>query len=217
MVTAVIPIKTNNQRLPGKNTRMLGTAPLYHYIFRSIKACKLLDRIIVDSSDIDILAEARTYGFEELKRPKTLNAPETSGHDLINFEISNFGAINEDDIFVQVFVTLPFLTSSTIDKSIKLLQDNEASSVLALYKVHDRFWYDGKPVSHTPKNLSGTQYEPPLYREAGFYTFNINAFIKEQSRITSDHVELIIDPKECIDIDTEMDFKYAEAFLDENR
>ena len=51
----VIPIKTNNQRLPGKNTMLLNGRPLYDYAFQSVKQCKNIDSVFVDSSDDLIL------------------------------------------------------------------------------------------------------------------------------------------------------------------
>ena len=33
----VVPIKTNNQRLPGKNTMLLGGIPLYAHLFKTLQ------------------------------------------------------------------------------------------------------------------------------------------------------------------------------------
>jgi CMP-N-acetylneuraminic acid synthetase len=205
----VIPIKTNNQRLPGKNTMMLGDRPLYDYLFKTVKSCEKVNSIYVDSSDEEILDIALSEGFNVIKRPVSLNSPETSGNDLLRFEMKHI----PEHIICQCFVTLPFLRSQTIDTSIELLIEARVSSILALSKVENRFWYQGAPINHDYKTLQGTQYESPVYVEAGFYTFKKREFLLEESRITDSRAIMYVDEIECIDIDTKFDFAYAEALV----
>lgn len=42
-IVAIVPIKLNNERLPGKNTKMLGDRPLISYILETLSACDALD------------------------------------------------------------------------------------------------------------------------------------------------------------------------------
>lgn len=208
----VIPIKTNNQRLPGKNTKNLNGRPLYDYLFNTVKKCKKVDNIYVDSSCDEILSIAESYDFKTIKRPETLNTPETSGNDLLNFELQHV----ENDIICQVFVTLPFIEHTTIDKCISELSKNsKVSSILPLYEVYDRFWYEKEglivPVNHNPDSLVGTQYMKPILRECGFYVFKKKNFLKEQKRVTKQYKVLTFEESQFIDIDTKLDFVYAEA------
>ena len=99
----VIPIKTNNQRLPGKNTMMLGDKPLYQHLFDTVVKCDNIDKIYVDSSDEKILKIAESFGFDTFLRNVDLNGPETSGNDLIQ----NFLEEIDCDILGQFFVTCP--------------------------------------------------------------------------------------------------------------
>lgn len=211
---AVIPIKTNNQRLPGKNTKMLGRVPLYEWGFDVARGCSVVDRVYVCSSDTIILSAAHSFGLGVINRPVELNSAETSGHDLIVHELNSLD-LDDDDIFVQLFVTQPFLQSSTIDSAVQLLrEDKNKTSVLALFEMENRFWYDGDPISHDPKILRGTQYEKPVYCEAGFYVFKVGAFKSEGCRVTKDRIEYVVNRNECVDIDTELDFKYAKAIVE---
>ena len=205
----VIPIKTNNQRLPGKNTMLLGERPLYDYLFKTIKGCETIDTVYVDSSDESILEIALAEGFNTIKRPVELNSPETSGNDLLKFEMEH----TSESIICQCFVTLPFLKSETIDESINLLLSARVSSILALSKIENRFWYQGAPINHDYKTLQGTQYESPVYVEAGFYTFKKHEFLQQESRITDSRAIMYVDEIECVDIDTKLDFLYAEALV----
>ena len=208
----VIPIKTNNQSLPGKNTKILFNRPLYDYLFQTVKSCKQVDDVYVNSSSEEILSIAKQYGFNTILRPESLNTPETSGNDLLNFELQHI----DHDIVCQVFVTLPFISHKTIDECILALRaDETVDSILPLYEMYDRFWFDEGtevvPVNHSPDSLVGTQYMKPILRESGFYVFRKNSFLKEQKRITKQHKALIFEESQFIDIDTELDFVYAEA------
>lgn len=205
---AVIPIKTNNQRLPGKNTKALGDKPLMYHLFDRIKECNSLNEIFVDSSDSGILSIASSYGFTPIKRPVSLNSNETNGDHLIKFELDYV----HYPIIGQFFVTQPFLNPETIDKAIAMLQNKtELDSVLGVFPIHNRFWFQKQPVNHDPKILVGTQHMEPIYCESGFYVFRRQAFLNEGTRVTKRHGFIEVDPVESVDIDTAMDFVHAEA------
>lgn len=216
----IIPIKTNNQRLPGKNTMILGDKPLYKYLFDTVKETGI--ETYIDSSDDSILEIAIKSGFNVIERPVTLNTPETSGNDLIAHAIDKIKP-EENDIIGQFFVTTPFIRVDTILKSFKLLEENkEITSCFGVYSVYDRFWYNGKPVSHNKDNLEGTQYMKPLMREAGFYTFKSAQFKNSRSRISDKFISFEVEEIECVDIDTRLDFNYAlsiveSGLIDENK
>ena len=135
---AIIPIKTNNQRLSGKNTKILGDKPLLNHLFDTLIENTLLSEIFIDSSDDKILSIAKDYGYSTIKRPENLNSPETSGHDLLNFELDYINY----QIIVQLFVTLPFLTNTFINKAVKKLANNsEIDSVFGVFEIFNRFWF----------------------------------------------------------------------------
>jgi len=207
----IIPIKTNNQRLPGKNTMMLGEKPLFQYIFNTVKQCNI--EVFIDSSDEKILEIAAKNGFNTIERPVMLNSPETSGNDLINHALDKL-ICDDDDIIGQFFVTTPFLKKDTILKSFDILNNSKGkTSCFGLYPVYDRFWINDKPVNHFKDKLVGTQYMNPLMREAGFYVFNCGAFKNESSRITKDFITFSVPELECVDIDNNSDFLYAQSIV----
>ena len=219
MNTIVIPIKTNNVRLPGKNTMVLGDKPLYKHLFETVKQCNYVDEVFVDSSDEQILDVARKNNFKCIKRPESLNGPGTSGNDLIAHQLNYV----KTDIFGQFFVTTPFLKQATIDKAFSIMEEETIyTSCFGLYPVHDRYWLGNNsgnynPINHTRRKLVGTQYMKPLMREAGFYLFKPENFKEEYSRITLNYKTFTVSSEECIDIDTKLDFLYAEAFYNSTK
>lgn len=216
MKRIIIPIKTNNQRLPGKNTMLLSGKPLYQYLFDTVKKCKrdLLDiEVYVDSSDDSILNIASENGFKTIKRSESLNSPETSGNDLIKHAISRIKC-SDSDIIGQFFVTTPFLKKETVINCFEILLNTKTvSSCFGVYPVYDRFWLNDQPVNHKKNVLEGTQYMKPLMREAGFYAFRCGDFKKQNSRITDKFKSFSVTELECVDIDTQFDFDYAQSLL----
>lgn len=50
-IVAIMPIKLNNERLPGKNVKMLGDKPLIQHALNNLEQVKELDDIYVFCSD----------------------------------------------------------------------------------------------------------------------------------------------------------------------
>ena len=69
MIVAIMPIKLNNERLPGKNTMLLKDKPLLLHSLETLNETKLLDKIYVCCSDSAICDYLPEY-VEFLKRPK---------------------------------------------------------------------------------------------------------------------------------------------------
>ncbi len=213
-VAIVIPIKTRNSRLPGKNTKLLGNKPLYSYLFETVKETKYIDKIYLDTSDKSIKEIASKWDFSIINRPEKFNSDSTSGHDLLNFEFQYI----KEKIIGQLFVTNPFLLSTTIDKAAKMLiENNSIDSVFGVYPIYNRFWFKERPVNHNPAKLVGTQYMEPAYCESGWYFMRKDAFLNEQARITNRHKYIVTTEKESSDIDTLEDFIRAESLLKEER
>jgi len=78
---ALIPAKSNSRRLPGKNMRILGGAPLFaHSVDIALKS-KQIDKVIVSSDSDEILKIAESLGAIPAKRPIELcgdNVPNLS-------------------------------------------------------------------------------------------------------------------------------------------
>ena len=73
-IIAVMPIKLDNERLPGKNTKLLGQKPLLQYALDSLKKTKMLDGIYVFCSDKSIVP-LLPDGVIFVKRPEYLDLP----------------------------------------------------------------------------------------------------------------------------------------------
>jgi CMP-N-acetylneuraminic acid synthetase len=71
-VTAVIPVKKNSSRLPGKNIKIFGSENLLSRKIRQVKESNISTRIIVSSDSEEMLDIAKTHGAEAIMRPADL-------------------------------------------------------------------------------------------------------------------------------------------------
>lgn len=207
----IIPIKTNNKRLPGKNTYPLKGKPLFTYLFNTLKHSNRIKNVYVDSSDETILHTAKNWGFVPLKRPEEYNADDITGDELLMRIVHNI----EYDIIGLLHVTTPFLKINTIESVIYQMSNDESiDSMFGITPRYSRFWFNNKPVNHDIKKLIRTQDLTPVYEEADFYFVRRNALLKYKKRVCGKIKPVEVSEIESTDIDTIVDFYKAEALLE---
>lgn len=67
---ALIPARAGSKRIPGKNTKPLGSRPLIRWTVDAAKESKVFDAIYVCTDDPDCIAEALYAGVKAYQRPK---------------------------------------------------------------------------------------------------------------------------------------------------
>lgn len=208
-VTAVIPIKLNNERLPGKNTKQLCGMPLIRYILFTLQKCQKVDDIYVYCSSETIL-EYISDGVNFLKRPAYLDEPTA------NFTQIFEAFFNEvkSDIYVFTHATAPLIKSRTIDTCIEKVLGGEFDSAFTATKIQDFLWQDGRPLNFDASNIPRSQDLPVIYREtSGVYVFTNEVFDKYRRRVGINPFVYEVDSREATDINTQEDFDMAEFWL----
>lgn len=131
-VKAIIPVKMNNERLPGKNTRILGDKPLMHYIQTALLKTDSIDTICVFCSNEEI-KKYLLDGVEFLKRPEYLDLPSSNFTQI--FEC--FMKDNDADIYVYAHATAPFISTETINDCINAVLSGKYDSAFCARKIQD--------------------------------------------------------------------------------
>lgn len=211
-IVAIMPIKLNNERLPGKNTKLLGKRPLIDYELENLKQTGLLDEIYVYCSD-ECIKEYLPEKVNFLKRPTFLDLP-TSNFTQI-FE--NFSKSVDADIYVYAHATAPFIKIETMKECICAVRDQDYDSAFCATKIQDYLWKDGEALNFDATNLPRSQDLEPIYREtSGVYVFTKQVFEKYHRRIGKKPYIKEISYKEAVDINNPEDFCLAEALLNIN-
>ena len=206
-IVSFVPIKLNNQRLPGKNLLPLNGHPLCEYIFNSINKIEEIDEKYVYCSD-ESIRKYMPEGLKFLKRDKYLDGFQVKGLEIIDYFVRDVDA----DIYVLTHVTQPFTRSESIKKALAKVVSGEYDSAFSAVALQDYLWMDGKPLNYDMNNIIRTQDLKPIYMETGaFFIFKKEVFTKLGQRIGQKPYICEIDQFEAVDIDTAEDFDFAET------
>ena len=207
-VTAVVPMKLNNRRLPQKNTKCFKNGkPLCWYILSTLLKINEIEEVYVYCSNPDIkkyIPEDVNY----LKRSEDLDQDSTK----MNEVLQAFAREIPSDIYVMTHTTAPFIKSSSIKKGLEAVLSGDFDSSFAVKKLQDFLWKDGRPFNYELDNIPRTQDLPPLFEEtSGFYIYKSNIITNLNRRIGPKPFLVEVSEIESIDIDEPEDFKIADA------
>lgn len=211
---AFVPIKLNNERLPGKNTKCFRNGkPLITYILDTLKKVKVVDEIYVYCSD-DSICEYLPSHVKFLKRPSYLDLSTTSFNEVL----VSFAKDVDADIYVLTHATAPFISAGTFEKGVRAITQNGYDSALSVVKKQEFVWKDGKPFNYDPKAIPRTQDLEPLYMETcGMYVYTQKLIKEERRRIGHRPYMVEVSEIEACDINTMEDFLLAEAILESRK
>lgn len=211
-VAALVPMRHDSERVPGKNYRLFNGRPLFHRMLLTLLACPEVARIAVDT-DSPIVAEQCAQHFPSVQvidRPLHLR-----GGDVAMTEILRHDAgLIESPWYVQTHATSPLLTAATLRAGLRALEEglDRHDSLMTVTRLQTRL-YDvgGCPLNHDPRVLLRTQDLPPVFEEnSGMYVFTREQ-VAGGRRFGERPLLFEIDPVEATDIDTEADFALAET------
>lgn len=206
-IVSFIPIKLNNQRLPGKNTMVLNGKPMCKYIFDTINSIDNIDEKYVYCSD-ESIKEYMPEGLIFFKRDTYLDGFQIKGLEIIDSFIKDVDA----DIYILTHVTQPFTKSSSLKEALEKVVSGKNDSAFSAVCLRDYMWINGKPANYDIKNIVRTQDLEPVYMETGaFFIFRKEVFTELGQRIGNNPYIYTIDQFEAVDIDTAEDFEFAEV------
>ena len=210
-ITALVPMRHSSERVPGKNYRMFGDAPLFHHIVKTLLDCPSVDRILIDT-DSPTIQEQCAEHFPTvivIDRPEDLRAGEIPMNRIIEHDLT----FTDSETIVQTHSTNPLLDSAAIEEAIRVFKEEDCDSVFTVTRLQQRLWSgDAAPVNHDPNELLRTQDLPPLFIENSCaFVFSRDLILSTGSRIGSNPRMVETDPTGSLDIDEEPDFALAEA------
>ncbi|MEY8337957.1 acylneuraminate cytidylyltransferase family protein [Lachnospiraceae bacterium 62-35] len=207
-IVALVPIKMNNQRTPGKNTKRFddGT-PLIQCILRTLLSCTAIDEVYVYCSK-EKIQEYLLPGTYYLKRNPKYDTAEADVLEMVR----DFALQVEADIYIWAHATAPFISLTNLNTGINALKSGEFDSAVAVQKLQSFLWKDGQPANYSLDNIPRTQDLTPLFVETcGLYIFQKDLIINEKRRIGKKPFMLEVSEIEATDIDLPEDFEIANA------
>ena len=214
-IIALIPMRHQSQRVPGKNYRPLAGKPLYQHIIETLLAVKEISKLVVDSDSPPVI-EGLQRDFPQVQiidRPEHLRLNTTPMNEILFYDTS----LLEADFYLQTHSTSPLLRPETISKAIRtFLADYPAhDSLFSVTRLQTRLYdLQGRAINHDPDVLLQTQDLPPVFEENScLYIFNRPNLARRRNRLGDQPMMFEIDPAEAWDIDEELDFAVAEFLM----
>ncbi len=202
---AMMPIKLQNERLPGKNTKLLGGKPLLQYELCNLLSTGLADEIYVYCSSEEIIPYI-PKGVRFLKRPKYLDLPTSNFTQIFESFLKSVTA----DIFIYAHATAPYVSVDTMSECINAVKSGIYDSAFCAVKIQDFLWQDGKPLNFCAENLPRSQDLKPIFREtSGIYVFTKDVFMSLHRRVGRMPFIKEVTYREAVDINTPEDFELA--------
>lgn len=205
---AFVPIKMNNERLPGKNIKKFSNGrSLISYILETLKLVEELDGIYVYCSDPEI----KNYlpdGVYYLQRDTYLDLSTTSFNEVL----TSFAEAVSADIYVLAHATAPFIKKESFQNGIEAVKSGKYDSALAVRKMQEFLWIDGRPFNFRPEQIPRTQDLQPFYMETcGMYIYTSDLIMKEKRRVGHMPYLIPVSKIEACDINEPEDFIFADA------
>lgn len=207
-VVAMIPIKLNSERIPGKSIKRFDDGKLLiTFILEAMKKVHKIDEIYVYCSNdeiCDYLIEGVTY----VKRSSNLDTAETSMNEIL----LAFQEEVEADIYVLSHATSPFIKEESISNCVEAVLSGHYDSAFAVTSRKEFLWDNEKPLNYDPQNIPRTQDLSSIYCEtSGVYVFEKEIIKNYGRRIGFKPYLCEVGRIESMDIDYPEDFEIANA------
>lgn len=216
MIIALVPIKSESTRCPGKNFRSFGDTTLTHLKIETL--LRVADRVVVNSDSSEVL-DWVNKDFRSDKMIFQKRDPFYASSECDNSTLFEFIATEAPEgTMLYAPVTAPFIGVNTYRDALYTYFANDYDCVVSAFNLKEHTWFNGCPVNYDPEDSPNSQDLPDLWvMTYGFGILERDTMIRCRNIIgttTKNHFYSVSE-MEAVDIDTEMDFKYAEYLYEE--
>ena len=214
-ILIIIPARAGSKRIKGKNTRSFNGFPLIEHSIRYAQSYIGGD-IIISTDDKQIGSIAEKYSVTIVWRDESLAQDQTPTTDVVKDVIERVE--KSYDFVVLLQPTNPLRPKKMFKEAIKLLQEKKNDSLITVslceHKLGKIKQSAFKPNSYEFGQRS--QDLEPLYYENGLLYLCSYELAKNGKLISENPTAMIIEhPFASVDIDTELDWKWAELISKE--
>lgn len=222
-VIALVTARAGSKGVPGKNIRPLGGKPLIAWSIEAALQTPEIDRVVVSTDGEEVAEAAQAAGAEVLWRPARLADDQALSADVVRHAISELTATGAAAGHMALLQpTSPLRRASDISRCLHLLDqggyDTVATFCQAATNPH-RAWtiQNGVagPFIQGADAWAPRQFLPPAWELNGaVYVFPTTGFPSTGPNVLFGRIGAIeMELDRSIDIDTEADFREAEAIL----
>ncbi len=203
MITAIIPLKKTSVRVPGKNFKRFADTTLADLKIQTL--LKLDLKVLINTDSTEVAEKFKHYPVDIHIRDSYYATCSGSGF----FE--NIAQSVDTDIVMYAPCTAPFVNIETYQRAIDIFNIGKYKSVVSVLNLKEHLWYKNNPVNYDPYNMPNSQDLPDVFIvNYGFGILSKENMIKFRNIVTDKNYFYEMDELEGIDIDTPMEFNFAE-------
>ncbi len=223
----IITARSGSKGIKDKNIKLLDGKPLMAYTIESALQSGYIDEVMV-STDSDIYAAiAREFGANVPFLRSNMNSTDTAKSiDVVIEVLDEYENRNQCfDNIVLLQPTSPLRTKKNLDEAFQLLYEKNADSVVSVCECEHNPLFSNTLSEDLSlfnfvksENLLRRQDIKKFYRLNGaIYISKVNILREIGSFYGKNSFAYIMGQQESVDIDTELDFKYAEFLIKMDR
>lgn len=226
-ILAIIPARGGSKGIPRKNIKELNGKPLIAYTIEEAKKSKFIDSIVVSTEDQEIAEVSKKFGANiPYMRPLELAQDDTPTIDCI---IHMLNWLKENKNYIPDYVCLlqctsPLRTFEDIDGTIEKMISTGMDGAVSICEAEvNPYWtniFEGDKLKYfikEGKHITRRQDLPKVYSLNGsVYVIKTNVLLDKKTFEIENITGYIMNSKNSIDIDNEIDFKLAELLIKES-
>lgn len=219
---ALIPARGGSKGIPRKNIKLIAGKPLIVWTIEAALRSSLLSAVVVSTDDPEIADVARRAGAQvPFMRPAELAQDQTPGLDPVLHALDQ---LPQFDSVLLLQPTSPLRTTDDIDACLQLAFAHNAPSVVSVSEAdtHPYWTYrvtgdqaltrfvDAEPIARR-------QDLPPAFALNGaLYFAEVNWLRSSGSMVGAETLAYVMARERSVDLDTPLDWKFAELLLKES-
>lgn len=218
---AVITARGGSKRIPRKNVKSFLGKPILLYSIEAALHSGVFDEVMVSTEDEEIAKLAQKAGAKVpfFRSSETANDYATTADVLLEVLGQYRERGMQFDYICCIYPTAPFVTAGRLKEAMEKLASEEADGLLPVVRfsfppqrsvvLGDDGFLQFKWQEYM---LARSQDLEPFYHDAGqFYCLNTERFLQQKKMVMEKTIPMELPESEVQDIDTEEDWKIAEA------
>ena len=224
-VLGLVPARGGSKGIPGKNLKPLGGRPLLRWTLDAARAAGVCDRLVLTTDSDEIAAAGRAGGAEvPFLRPAELARDETPMKPVIAHALDALAAEGFTPWAVLLLQpTAPLRRPELLREALATLATTGADAVVSVVPVPEHYLPHfvlkldhGRLRFFLPEGerITRRQDAPRAYsRDGSVYAFRADSFRRHGSIYGEDCRPLLLAESEGVNLDSEDDWRRAEALI----
>lgn len=219
---ALIPARGGSKGIPRKYIKPIAGKPLIVWTIEAALRSSLLDAVVVSTDDLEIADVARRAGAQvPFMRPPELAQDQTPRLDPVMHALDQ---LPQYDSVLLLQPTSPLRTTEDIDACLRLAMQHDAQSVVSVSEpdTHPHWTYrltarqtlermiDAAPVARR-QDLPAV-----MALNGALYFADANWLRRSGSLVGTETLAYVMSRERSVDLDTPLDWKFAELLLKES-